>query len=277
MMIPDLWKEAGEKLKGLGGSLPAYTAVGSFLFYLAGYLVLRFQLSAWGVVTDLPALDERYFFAGSRFVVYLVASVPNVVLLALPLAVLYWLMRRLLRRLVPPDRGRLVLLGILFSVLVIQLVMRKCFFFVDSLLLRKELAGPGWLKAVLLDDSGDLESLYFSALVAGVAVTAGFLAAARRSKARRPWAEALLAFLLAVQSLLLPVNYSILVTSKALPKVNNFAPKHAWLVWEGKDRVTFLVEGDPRVLVALPRSEAPRIEITGTENVLRRFYGGQGK
>jgi hypothetical protein len=275
MMLPDLWKEAGEKLKALGGGLPAYTAVGSFLFYLVGYLVLRFQLSAWGVATDLPALDERYFFAGARFVVYVVASVPNVVLLALPLAALHWLLRRLLRLSLPPDRGWLVVAGIVFSVLMVQLVMRQCFFFVDNFLLREKLAGPEWLKAVLLDDSGILVSHYFSGLVAGVAVTTWFLTAARRSQTRRPWAEALLAFLLGVQALLLPVNYSILVASKNLPKVNSFAPKQAWLVWEGKESVTFLVDGDTRLLVALPRSEAKRIEISGSENVLRRFHGGQ--
>ena len=37
-------------------------------------------------MTDLAAFDVRYFFAGAKFLVYLVASVPTVVLLVLVLS-----------------------------------------------------------------------------------------------------------------------------------------------------------------------------------------------
>ena len=56
-------------LKALAGSWASYSALGSFALYVAGYLALRFHLTALGVGTDLAVLDERYVFTGARFVI----------------------------------------------------------------------------------------------------------------------------------------------------------------------------------------------------------------
>ncbi len=78
-----LWQSLHEKIKMIGGVWATYTALGSFVLYLLGYLSLRYQLTVLGIGTDLAILDERYLFAGARFMVYLVSTVPTVLLLLL--------------------------------------------------------------------------------------------------------------------------------------------------------------------------------------------------
>src|SRR5262245_14335095 len=140
-MAEVLLRDLGDRISALVGDWTKYTVVGSFLLYVAGYLALRFHLTAIGIGADLAVLDERYLFTGARFLVYLVSSVPNIVLAALPLALLAWIVHRLLPGgararvcawLMQP--ARLTLAGILFAVLMIQLVMRQCFLLSDLLL-----------------------------------------------------------------------------------------------------------------------------------------------
>src|SRR5262245_22310545 len=128
-------------VKTLAGDWSGYTVVGSFLLYVVGYLSLRFHLTVIGIGTDLAVLDERYLFTGTRFLVYLVSSVPNIVLVTLPLALIAWTVCKLL-----PERTRarlwswvmqptrLAVFGIVVSVIMIQFVMRQCFVFNDLLL-----------------------------------------------------------------------------------------------------------------------------------------------
>ena len=96
------------------------------------------------------------------------------------------------------------------------------------------------------------------------------------------FARGLLAFLVAVQVLLLPINYGVLIVDKALPRVAALGEtpladgEDAWLVWEGKDGVTFLVrshEEKRRALVTLPRAEVKRTEILGFDRILPTLFG----
>ena len=156
-----MWSTLLEKLKGIGTSWTSYTAMGSFALYFLGYPVLRFQLSTWGVATDLSILDERYFFAGARFLVYLVSTVVNVLLLASPPLLIWWLLSRWARFSQWWGSRNHALIGVVFSVLFIQLVEKKCFGFMNSLLVQRQLEGERWLKAVLLDSTSAHESLFF--------------------------------------------------------------------------------------------------------------------
>jgi hypothetical protein len=271
-----------EKVKALGSSWTAYTAVGSFVLYVFGYLATRFHLTALGVGTDLAVLDERYIFTGARFLVYLVSAMLNVVLIALILSGLGYLFYRLLPMGV---RSRifswwqrcqsryelLSIVGIIVSVLMIQLVMKKCFFF-NNLLVAQNLPDPAWLARLLFNEERMLH--YFSGLVAGTAVPAAVLLALRKAPTatgRLLFLKRLLAFLVVVQFLFLPVNYGSLIVDKALPRVSNLGGvtplavgEEAWLAWEGKEGVTYLVRnkyGYSRSLVTLPRSEVKKTEI----------------
>jgi hypothetical protein len=279
----------GEKLKELATGWTSYTAFGSFLLYVVGYLTLRFHLTALGVGTDLAVLDERYLFAGARFAVYLVSAVPIVVLLALlVLGVLYMPFRlipesaranlRALWTKMQAHPVRLTVAGVIVSVLMIQGVMRQCFFYSNLLLAPSLPAAPAWLACLMRSDG--LMSLFFSGLIAGTAIPGAVVFSLWDSPDERQsfkWLRALLAFLVAVQVLLLPVNYGVLIVDKSLARVTSVGAEHvgegqqAWLVWEGKDGVTYLVhqtQGNTRSLVTVPRADAKKIEIIGYDRIV---------
>jgi hypothetical protein len=288
--VADLLEALNERIKSLAGDWSKYSVVGSFVLYVVGYLALRFHLTAIGVGTDLAVLDERYLFTGARFLVYLVSAVPAIVLVSLPVAAAVWVAHRIL-----PERAQtfacawikrpspLTLFGILFAVIMIQFVMRQCFFLSDLLLARSLPAEPGWLVQLVLDDR--LMPLYFSGLVAGCAVSLAILMAIRGMPGQGrmdAFARGLLGFLAAVQVLLLPINYGVLIVDKSLARVATLGDKplgegeEAWLVWEGKEGVTFLVRNQDRkrrALMTLPRGDAKKTEIIGFDKILPVLFG----
>lgn len=272
-----MWTTLLQKLKDMGASWSVYTAIGSFVLYFLGYMVLRFQLSTWGVATDLAVLDERYFFAGSRFLVYLAASAVSTLLFGIPLFAVWWLLNRSARFQHWRKSWNYALCGVVFAVLFIQLVERKCFVFMNSLLVQPALNGDGWLKAILLDDSSKYESQFFIVLIIGVVIAAWLLLQARSHPVRRPALEVLLAFLIGIEFLFLPANYGIMISTRELPKVTQFAPAEAWLVWEGKEKTTFLVLDKDRRLVSIPNSDVKKLEITGMNQIFRRLFPDNGR
>jgi hypothetical protein len=91
---------------------------------------------------------------------------------------------------------------------MIQVVMRKCFLYSHLLFTQSLPAEPSWLARLMCNDT--LMSLFFSGLVAGTAIPAAILFCLYRSPDERrsfKMLRGLLAFLVAVQVLLLPVNY----------------------------------------------------------------------
>jgi len=283
-----------ERVKTLAGDWTKYTVIASFVLYLVGYLALRFHLTAIGIGTDLAVLDERYLFTGARFFVYLVATVPALVLVALPFAALAWLLHRFapmrLRAAVCTQilrPSRLLLLGIVFAVAMIQFVMRQCFVLNDLLLARTLPSEPAWLISILFNEM--LAPLYFSVLVAACIVTLTILWFTRELFSQNPnpgfaFCSGLLAFLAGVQILLLPINYGVLIVDKSLPRVAALGARpladgdEAWLVWEGKDSVTFLTRNaqrTERVLISLPKSEVKEIRITGFDRIVPTLFGTQ--
>jgi hypothetical protein len=278
----------GEKEKMPEGRWALFTGIGSFLLYLFGYLSLRFHLSVLGVDTGLSVLDERYLFAGAQFLVYLLTSFPVAVVF---LAIAGWLLRRLrpafLRR---PES--MITTGIFVSIVLIQLVIRQCLPF-TNLLLRRDLPQPGWFLALLLDEQGALQALYFSALLAcilGLAWLLVLVEATQRQKWPLSILEWVLALLVLIQFLLLPVTFGILIENQAVPRVTTIDGKEmlksdvqAWRVWEGKDSVTFFVRRwnkdheTQRILLTLDKESIEKTEISGYDRVLRLLYGWPGQ
>jgi hypothetical protein len=267
-----------------------------------------------GIGTDLTVLDERYLFAGAKFLVYLVSSVPTVVLLVLALVIPGYLLYRLMYLLywglfcIVPDAmtrlqgrlsrwgqtlwawwqvpRRLALVGIVLAVVLIQFVMRQCFSF-SHLLLTPRLPEPAWLGAFLLAEDDGPMALYFAGLVAGTAVSCCLCCLAWRGDGSTTLSRLmvwLLAFLAAVQILMLPVSYGILIVDKTMPRVATLGGykalskgQQAWLIWEGIEGVTYLIrdksEGqDMRMLVTLPRDEIKQIEIIAYDPILRILF-----
>jgi hypothetical protein len=282
--MTDLLEALGDRVKEVTGDWTKYS-IASLLMYIVGYLALRFHLTALGLGTDLAVLDERYLFTGARFLVYLVASVPIILLIGL----VVWAAARIAPKSTrvgvsdwTMQPRRLVLVGVVFAIVVIQFVMRQCFLVNNLLLASDDPTRPPWLMYLMMHD--ELMPLYFSGLVAAAALSCAILFAVRDADPREapPSATRLLAFLAAVEILLLPVNYGVLIVDKKLPRVAALGDKpladgqRAWLVWEGKDGVTFLVrDGDRgrRALLTVPRDEAKRTEIVGFDAILPTVAG----
>ena len=297
--MTDLKNELKTKISTLRESWAVGTALGSFALYLVGYLALRFHLTVMGVGTDLEIVDERYLFSGAKFLIYLVATVPSVILLALlPGLIVYFLLK------INVFRNRwmniwdwwskpcsFALTGLIISVIMIQLVMRECFLF-SNLLVAPDLPEPDWLKALLLAPSGGPMALYFAGLVAGTGITAFicFHCWHRKDHTRSSvLLTRLLTLLVVIQILLLPVNYGILIVDKKVPRVTELGgqvslgrDQSAWLIWEGKEGVTFLIRDqtggrDQRKLVSLPRRDVTKIEISAYDSILQELFSRRHK
>src|SRR5258708_15520596 len=160
--MAELWSDFTEKLGSLAGKWTAYAALGSFLLYMLGYLTLRFQLSAYGMATNLDTFDERYLFAGCRFLVYLIYSIPSLFIILLVLAAIGYVPYLLCKLLPVAVKNRLnslvsswcskpihlPLLGVVLGVALIQFVLRRSSV-LSNMLLRKQLP-EGWISSVLL-------------------------------------------------------------------------------------------------------------------------------
>jgi len=292
--MPEFWNGFTEKLGSLAGKWTAYAAFGSFLLYLLGYLTFRFQLSTYGVATNLDVFDEKYLFAGCRFAVYLVTAVPSILILLLVFVAIGYLPYKLVPTSLRDRISRwamswsavplhLPLLGVVFAVALIQFVLRRCFLF-GNLLLRKQLPDD-WSSYVLLTSDGEL-TLYFSSLVAGTLLTGAILVYVLRrgtatSSASRFWMGSLV-FLFAVEFLLLPVNYGVLISTQQLPRVAELSASDkspegqlAWLVWDNKDAITYFVRDaqDQRAIVTAPRKDA-RVKIVAYDDIFCVLFGG---
>jgi hypothetical protein len=249
--MQNIGRTIANQFKSYAASWAGYSAFCSFLLYLLGYLVTRFELTMLGVARNLDVLEERYFFAGAKFVVYLLATVPSLLLLLLVPAAIVCLVWRLLpaqlrSRFQGIRPSTFYVTGIIFSILVIQFVARQCFVF-NNLLLARTLPGPAWLQAVLLDDQDQVASLFFAGLVGATAITATCLVAGdKRSPEPEQggWLAQLLALLLVLQALLLPINYSILIAHKSFPRLaeTQATPeRRTWLIWENNNQATLFV------------------------------------
>jgi hypothetical protein len=284
--MPDVSNGWSDKLGNIAGKWPVYSAAGTFLLYLFGYLALRFQLSAYGVAVNLDAFDEKYLFAGCRFVLFLSMTLPSILMILaivlLPLYSAYRIAPASLRSRLNASASRftgrpylLRLAGCLVALLLIQFVLRQCVLLSNILL--RERPPDYWIASVLL--AGDLgQSLYFMALVLGTGLSVGALGYALRVApppgALSTFLTALLVFLVVVEILLLPVNYGILIGGTWLPRVSQIenaaklaSGSSAWLVWESKEALTYLVcENNSRTMISIPKKEN-RVSIVGYDAI----------
>ena len=307
----DLWAAISKGAQNLASHWASYTILFSFFLYVIGYLALRFHLTALGVGTDLSVIDERYLFTGNKFLIYLVSLIPSLLLLILVSFLSVVAPVYLLYRLLPGGfraklgnfsqrqwqnfrswwlaSNRLAWLGILFTLLMIQLVMRQSIL-LSNLLLAEDLpAEPLWLRYLLLARTDELITLYFIGLLGGMLVSVSIFFYTLRNNPSQIVSPGitrlLLGFLLGVQLLLLPVNYGILVLDKSMPQVSGLdtlgvlkPDEQAWLVWEGNEGKTFLLRKQQggnykKSLMTLPKSDVQRLEITGYDHIFKFLFG----
>lgn len=108
-----------DALSDLGKAWAGTAALATVVVYALGYLSLRAHHTAFGIDVDLGVFDDRYPFAGARFLVFALALLATWAIPMLVLAAVWHAVRRVRRpcRLSLPDwlgAGlRLVLLGLL--------------------------------------------------------------------------------------------------------------------------------------------------------------------
>ncbi|HEX8174189.1 MAG TPA: hypothetical protein VF543_03610 [Pyrinomonadaceae bacterium] len=257
--MSDIWADLKQSLTSVAGSWASYAALGSFVIYLLGYLVIRFHLTVWGIGTDLEVLDERYLFAGAKFLVYLFSTIPILVLIVLFLsaitlvlstlvALLLWLINLIL----PPGKrvksgvlGKLwrthlflwshphellmrlrprtnAIIGIMLSVIIIQFFMRQCLFFAELLLAPKlPNQAPPWLTEIFLDKTGELQYYYFTALVAATILTCGILVTLRMQNQHKRSSG----FLMSLLTLLVAIQFLFLPVNYGILVFDKAPPK----------------------------------------------------
>lgn len=288
MSMADLWHDFVGKLGEFAGKWPGYATVGTSLLYLFGYLTLRFQLYTYGVSTNLDAFDEKYFFAGCRFLLFLGMTIPSILLiLAVVMLLLYGLYRAVPASLGSRSSSRvstwlkrpylLRVVGCLLPLLLIQGVFRQCVLLSNMLL--RDHPPEYWISSVLL--GGDFaQALYFAGLLLATGLSVAVLACALNIPAPAGGPTTLLTglmiFLVAIEFLLLPVNYGILVGSTSLPRVSQVENQatltsggSAWLVWESKEARTYLVcENNTREIVSIPTKEN-RVAVIGYDPIFQ--------
>ena len=300
MTDADIWSGVARRLKSVPAQWASYSVFASFMTYALGYLVTRFYLTAYGLSTDLSVLDERYVFSGAKFLVYVVSTLTTVLFFAMLVggpAYLIWkgISRMLGRRGSAGDAraprlgtNALAVAGIVLSVLVVQLFMRKVFFF-DELLLQPHFPREKarWLADLMLAQDANIFDYYFLGLLLSVVATTGLLLSCLARQEAAPANRGLLAafiFAWSTQCLFLPVNYGYLLASKNLPRVASLdgvkpllPNEEAWLVWEGQVGLTYLVRqtdgaNAKRFLVTVPRADVKQVKVIGSDRILRTLF-----
>lgn len=260
-----------------------YAGVGTILLYFFGYLALRFHITALGIVTDLGVLDERYLFAGARFVVFLAFCLPLVTMIGVPAVLLARLVSNRLRpvwkqRMAKEFRRPAVLLWIslVLALTMIQTWMTACLYMLN-LPLAGRLPGPPWLNELLTKhDSIDLTFFFIELLLSGAAVCWPVIAASRlpldSHGLKALFSTAAILAVLTV--LLIPVNFGMVLMpysmqrTTAIGKAPLAAGQQGWLLWEGKEWMTYFVKSSGGVsVVAVPVKEIDRIEVKGSDSL----------
>lgn len=285
-----------DRLKDALGSWPAFVTVGSFALYLLGYFSVRFHLTTLGIGTDLTVLDERYLFAGAKFMVYLLSTLATVIFFSIPLLLFVGLVafrrrgeKAAKERPTKANKHKPVLAlvaGTIISAVAIQMLLKQCFVF-SNLLLADAMPWTLFdLKGLLLEDGDAARATYFCVVVLLTIVTIALLYYAWRRLPTGPlfaFLRALLGVLVGIQFLLLPVNYGVFIMDKDIPRVASLGGQpvadgeEVWLVWEGNEGATFLVRAPSRSpqrrLITIPRKEVKSIEILGYDPIFQRLFG----
>ena len=298
-------KEATGRTAKLVGLLASEGGLAAVVLYAVGYLALRHQLNVLAIETSLKIVDERYLFEGARAMVHMLVSLPQLVLVLLPPSLFaYAVYRRwagLRTRIgrvasaVGESGPRLVLVALVFSTLVVQFVMRQPFQLSD-LLLRTELPRTAWLRSLVLDQDGTLLALYLGGMVIAAGISVVLCHAAWKKTSGAPasffWLG-LLSAVVAVQVMLLPINYGILTAGREVPRValpeapGIDAGQELWRIWETKEELVLLARTpapktadgvatgrETRRLMTVERKKAGRIDTLCIDPLVRLLYTG---
>jgi hypothetical protein len=175
--------------------------------------------------------------------------------------------------------------SVVLAVVAIQFWMNACLPLHDLPLAARRPA-PEWLFALLKNHNPIDLTLFFLGLLICAAVVCAPVIAASRLPLQTAWLRALFGaatVLAAIAVLLVPVNFGVVVMPYSMERVGAVgkaplpAAQRAWLLWEGKDWMTYFVQADGAMkLVSVPAKEIDRIEVSGSDSLFDVLYGGAG-
>lgn len=247
-------------------------AVGLALIYVAGYLVLRSEISVLGIPSGVDTFDHRYLFSGASFLVYSLQSIPGHLL---PFALLTLLLVGFVRltKIIarkgwrtglvltspPIQAGALTVAAAVLC--VVSIALMSPYLRVRNLLLDSR--NPTAFQAVLSAEDPDSEadaiySYHFFALLASVAL---LLTAAIRWKNGVRW-MALTIVLVAIQCMLLPLLFGALNVGRERPRVKLADGETGILVWEDNDSFTLVLDATSK-LERRSKSGQKKVEFSG--------------
>jgi hypothetical protein len=118
-------------------------------------------------------------------------------------------------------------------------------------------------------------------LLTGAILLYGLHRGTATTSASRFW-TGVLVFLFAVEFLLLPVNYGVLISTQQLPRVTELSANEkslegqlAWLLWDSKDAITYFVRDaqDQRMIVTVPKKDT-KVRIVAYDDIFCVLFGG---
>ena len=161
----------------------------------------------------------------------------------------------------------------MFSLLTVQVVLRKCFDYKDLLFVDQLPQQFPWINRILEEPESTLSMNYMSLVLLSCLPPVWLLWGLRPATIGRPdWLLVAARSMLAIQLLFLPGTYGWLLADRSLPPVLSIDGKptpvneQAWLVWQDRDVVVYLrLQQKVRSIVQLPRSSAGAIELALTK------------
>lgn len=283
--MPPVAEPVVTSLKSLVESRAGLAGLGTAVLYVLGYIVVRFRLQALGLVdVELSIVDERYIFAGFWFCLYLAMSACNLVFLLIPFIIAgLWLrdhmppgpggrLRQWFRR--PDTRAAM---AFVFSLLVVQMVLRRCFDAGNLLYADRLPDSAPWVNAVLDDPGGRLAKYYLSIVLLSCIPPAWLLWRLRyKTFARHGWLILSARTMLALQLFFLPATFGWLLADRQLPRILAVEGKpvpqneQAWLLWQDRSIVVYLRrDSTARSIVQMPRERAGTLELGPPVALLR--------
>jgi hypothetical protein len=263
--------EAVEKVAKTLGSLSAGV-------YFFGFLARRSQLNLLGVVTPLPLGDAIYLETGIQVLAAIGLACAQLFFLSLPAVGAIWLFRRSIISVAERWKGsshlRVALIaGFLILIAGTRRVVEPLLSG-RALLLGGEIGGAPWLASDLATGAATAW-VCFVGVVALVATTATAAAVIERSFEGEPWKRpvAIAGYgLVALQVLLLPIAYGVLVPHLGYPKVTidgadaSLNGRDLLLLLDTEKALVVYDDDAPRI-VTLDRSSVHSISVRGYVNV----------
>lgn len=272
-----------DALSDLGKTWAGIAALATIVLYALGYLSLRSHHTALGIDADLGVFDDRYPFAGARFLVFALALLATWAIPLLMLAAVWHSVRRLRRprRLSLPDWLGAGLRLVLLALLAFATVRFSHVLLIHDLLLDQHTPPRSWAAGKLvcwldLDEDGRYLILSFQLLLLLSALTIAWAwHEGRQPSPARRWLGLLLWLLAVVDLMLLPIYHGTFFVGTIARRLEH-APAgvdglagDVWLIYRGDAEAVLFARDHARTpqLITIDTAKLDGQPLVGVANI----------